>query len=549
MRFVSSLLFLFFTNFIFSQSNADASAHFDRFEYAETIAILEAKENTSSFELDQLKQLGYSYYAVGNFEKALPIFDAVLAAKPIEPYFYYLQAESYMALGQTDKALSAYELYQQEDGSTDVSLRIASAKASTSWVPMEVAKIVASSFNHNKASTLGQRNGEGFFVFKEIGVNKKGDFLSETDDINSAELLLMRPYLAQLGLTPLAVTGIDQFWSIHAIAVEPNSNRALISVSKPLEHKNENKVVHLYEGVYNSDNVSLQIVKPWKASGLENAFSTGFASFNDSGNFLVFCASSESTNGVDIFSSIKGNDGAWSSPLPLNEINTAFDDVYPNFVGDTLLTFSSNGRVGYGGLDLYQVKIADFTPDQSSIEHFTAPVNSFKDDFNLQIEGDSLMSLTSNRLASKSDDNIFHIYLPIKDEPIIEEPPIDKNAEFLAAWEIKYLYFDFDKFDILRDSKHVDFDGLKSFLAANPSFRIELIGKTDSRGTEKYNYELGLKRAESVKSELISFGFNAEQIGVKSKGMTEPLIDCSKTWGCSEEEHAKNRVVMIELIH
>jgi hypothetical protein len=548
MRFLSSLLFLFFTNFIFSQSTADASTHFDRFEYAETIAILEAKENTSSFELDQLKQLGYSYYAVGNFEKALPIFDAVLASKPIEAYFYYLQAESYMALGQTEKALSAYELYQQKDGSTDVSLRIASAKASTSWVPMEVAKIVESSFNHNKASTLGQRSANGFFVFKEIGVNKKGDILSEADDINSSELMLMRPYLATEGLTPLVVTGIDRFWSIHAIAVEPNSKRALVSVSKPLENKEVNKMVQLYEGVYNSDNVSLEIVKPWKTSGLDNALSTGFASFNNSGNFLLFCASSESTKGVDIFSSIKGNDGEWSSPLPVNEINTVFDDVYPNFIGDTLLTFSSNGRVGYGGLDLYQVKIADFKPVQSSIEHFTAPVNSFKDDFNLQIEGDSLMSLTSNRLASTTDDNIFHIYLPSKEVPV-EEPPIDTNAEFLAAWEIKYLYFDFDKFDILRDSKHVDFNGLKSFLVANPSFKIELIGKTDSRGTEKYNFELGLKRAESVKSELISFGFNAEQIEVKSKGMTEPLIDCSKSSGCSEEEHAKNRVVMIELIH
>jgi hypothetical protein len=548
MRFFSFLLFVFSSNLIYSQSFAEADTHFDRFEYVETIAVLEALEKTSSFELDQLKQLGYSYYAIGDFEKALPIIDSVLTIKPIEPYFYYLQAESSLALGQIEKATQAYALYTQEDGSIDVGLRTTSASEITSWPSLEIDRIAESSFNENIATVLGAGVANGNFIFKEVGVNKSGEFLSAEQPISDAELFLMRPFVGDDMLTPLSVAGIEKFWSVHDVSIEPNTNKALISISKPLDPKESERMMRIYEGTYNADNNQIEVVKPWSALESENYITAGFTSYNDAATLLAFAMAADSTEGVDLFWMTKNNDGTWGSLAAINEVNSSQDDVYPRFIGDSLLSFSSNGRVGYGGLDIFQVAVDQNEVVDGSLVRLPFPVNSYRDDYNMQYTGDSLISLTSNRLATTSDDNIFHIYLPIEEEPIVE-PPVDPNAEFLAGWEIKYLYFDFDKFSILRDSKEVDFEGLKSFLAANPDYKIELIGKTDNRGTEEYNYQLGLKRAESVKNELVEFGFNGTQINLISKGMNDPLVDCSNSWGCSEEDHAKNRVVMIELIH
>jgi len=547
MRFIFSALILFFTNVIYCQSLSEAETHFNRFEYVEAITILESFEGKSVFKLDQLKQLGYSYYAIGDFKKALPVFDSILKFKPLEPHFYLLKGESLMANGNSEKAIESFELFQELYGKTDVSLRIAAAKEMSSWKSMDIDSISESSLNSNKATVLGSAMSNGSFVFKEVGVNREGKFLSEEEDINTAELLLMRPYFLGESLIPITILGGDDFWSIIDIALEPNTNKALVSLAKPVGKEEWEKVIRIYEGTYNPSTYQLEIIKPWNVLGAAKHSTAGFASFNKSGTVMAFSLLSDSSAGVDIYWMKKNIDGIWGGLTSLNTVNSEGDDVFPRFLGDTLLTFSSNGRMAYGGLDIYKVRLAGQEIVQGSLEHLPFPVNSFRDDYNMQFLGDTQISLTSNRLGRTTDDNILYMYptQPVEEEPVAVV--IDPNIEFLAKWEAKNLYFNFDDFSIKRDSKEIDFSGLKAVLAANPNFKIKLTGKTDNRGTEEYNYQLGLKRAQSVKTELVSFGFNSNQIEVLSKGMNEPIVDCSNSWGCSEVNHAKNRLVLIDL--
>jgi len=550
MRIVASVLFISSTYLSFGQSFAEANTHFDRYEYAETIKVLEALENNDRFELDQLKQLGYSYYAIGNFEKALPIIDSILKIKPIEPYFYYMQGEASFAIGNTEKAIAGFRQYTEKDGSIDVSLRIASAELLPTWSSMEIDTVEAAPISSEKAVVLGSTVQNGNFVYKEVGVNKIGEFLTPEEDINSAELLLMRPFLYTTDLSPVEVVGGEKYWSIHDICIEPTTNRAKVSISSPLATKESDQGMKLYEAIFDEESKRIEILKPWVPAGLENVNSIGFATYNESGTMIVFCVSSSNTNGVDLYSMKKGSDSFWTSPIALSELNTSADDLYPRFFGDSLLSFSSNGRLGFGGLDLYQVKLNGLEIDDSKISHLPAPLNSFSDDFNIQFDGDSLVRVTSNRWTpSTSDDNIFRIYLPVIEDSIIQPPIVDLASEFIVSWGIKYIYFNFDNFDIFRDSPEVDFERIKVFLKANPNCKIKLTGKTDNRGSEEYNLILGLKRAESVKEELVLFGISEKQIFTVSKGMSEPIVDCPNSLDCSDEEHAKNRVVTLELIY
>lgn len=55
---------------------------------------------------------------------------------------------------------------------------------------------------------------------------------------------------------------------------------------------------------------------------------------------------------------------------------------------------------------------------------------------------------------------------------------------------------------------------------------IDLVGHTDRLGTEKYNYDLGLRRAETVKSYLVNGGVTAP-ITTSSAGESQPVtLDC-----------------------
>jgi outer membrane protein OmpA-like peptidoglycan-associated protein len=106
------------------------------------------------------------------------------------------------------------------------------------------------------------------------------------------------------------------------------------------------------------------------------------------------------------------------------------------------------------------------------------------------------------------------------------------------------VYFQFDKFNIEKDISNID--KLVGFFGNYPSSKLIITGHTDNRGSKKYNIDLGLQRANAVKGALVKAGIKPEQIEVSTMGMSEPSVDCSR--GCSEAQHAMNRVAIIQLL-
>ncbi len=84
------------------------------------------------------------------------------------------------------------------------------------------------------------------------------------------------------------------------------------------------------------------------------------------------------------------------------KVNSDKDDLYPNIVNGTLLFFASNGRQGYGGLDLYAVQVAK--NDITLAINLGAPINSQNDDFSIALMTDRGMGyVMSNRGQAQED--------------------------------------------------------------------------------------------------------------------------------------------------
>ena len=96
------------------------------------------------------------------------------------------------------------------------------------------------------------------------------------------------------------------------------------------------------------------------------------------------------------------------------------------------------------------------------------------------------------------------------------------------------ILFDFDKFDIRED--------MQAPMAKNALLvkgkAIKLEGNCDEFGSDEYNYALGLKRANTVKSSLVESGVNPDSISMTSLGESNPVC-AEKTQEC----WAKNRRV------
>jgi peptidoglycan-associated lipoprotein len=97
----------------------------------------------------------------------------------------------------------------------------------------------------------------------------------------------------------------------------------------------------------------------------------------------------------------------WSDPINAGPaINTPKDEVYPWIHNDGTMFFSSNGKNGMGGMDIYSA--IGQGKDWSEVKNMKAPINSGADDFAFSCDDRKESGfLTSNRVGGKGNDDIY----------------------------------------------------------------------------------------------------------------------------------------------
>lgn len=116
--------------------------------------------------------------------------------------------------------------------------------------------------------------------------------------------------------------------------------------------------------------------------------------------------------GTDIYVTEKTNDGHWGIPKNMEEINTAGNERTPFVDEQNNFYFSTDGRIGMGGLDVFCAKLLNSNKMMQPVNlHY--PFNSPQDDFAYFIK-DKAGFLSSNRLHGIGNDDVYHFSI-IKD--------------------------------------------------------------------------------------------------------------------------------------
>ena len=104
------------------------------------------------------------------------------------------------------------------------------------------------------------------------------------------------------------------------------------------------------------------------------------------------------------------------------------------------------------------------------------------------------------------------------------------------------LEFEFAK-SVIKDSSLPFLDELSSVLIAEPSWKLELAGHTDNKGSDEVNMILSKNRAEAVKSYLVGKNISADRIIVTYFGEKNPIASND-----TEDGRAKNRRVEMKIV-
>lgn len=121
--------------------------------------------------------------------------------------------------------------------------------------------------------------------------------------------------------------------------------------------------------------------------------------------------------------------------------------------------------------------------------------------------------------------------------------PADVDSEGSELYEIQYhppvkpkpyvynidsaAYFGFNM-AVLSDQAKADLDRMVARMDQADSIRsVSITGHADTIGTTPYNRVLALRRADAVKSYLVSKGIASDRISTESEGSASPLVSCN----------------------
>jgi len=101
--------------------------------------------------------------------------------------------------------------------------------------------------------------------------------------------------------------------------------------------------------------------------------------------------------------------------------------------------------------------------------------------------------------------------------------PVDETPQEVLKDVFDNLNFEFGKAEIKKDS-YPYLDNLADTLLKSKTWKLEIEGHTDDKGSNDFNMKLSQKRADAVKEYLVSKGVTADLITPQGYGETKPLV-------------------------
>lgn len=355
-------------------------------------------------------------YRLTNRKRSEQIYSYAIRYNYSDSIVYLRYAQALQQNGKFDEAIKNYELYLKANPANNVAKNgIEASKLSAEWLKKPNNYVVRKStdFNVNRSSSfcpafLGSE-GDLVVFTSTRQLNKK------TVTKNSAitgqpvnNLFIAKKNAVQKWETPTVLEGEVNSINDDGVCTFSPDGKIMYYTQSPATAIGERGTEILLSNRAGGTWSMPQKIKIFN----DSTTSVAHPAISPDGLTLYFV--SDAKNGY-------GGKDIWMGKLENGEckyienlgpeINTSGDEMFPSVRANGTLYFSSNGLVGFGGLDIFKATLN--TEKKWVVENLGAPVNSNADDFGICFQGNSEKGFfTSNRNDSKGYDAIWSFELP-----------------------------------------------------------------------------------------------------------------------------------------
>ena len=593
---------------VMAQSDAtkDADKLFTRLEYVDAAEAYLKLDKKDPYVQSQLAE---SYYNMYNTKEAVKWY-AEVTKKPQDAETYYKYAQMLKAEGKYEEANAQMQKFASLAPSDQ---RAVEFKKDPNYLPklrsqskLFDEKVLG--INDKKyGSFAGVLANDNTFYFtsarntarKKYGVNEE-PFLDVYQSTYNANGTFSEP---------VPVTDVNSRWHDGPVAISADGKTMYFTSESFLEKeyvKDKDKKIkqgqlYLYKATKVGDNKWGEIVElPFN----DKKWSTGSPSISKDGKWLYFASDREGSMGgsVDIWKVEVTGKNSYGKPVNLGpKVNTEGKENFPFIADDDKLYFSSDGKKGFGSLDVFVIDLKK----GNEAQNLGAPINTNKDDFAFTYNLDKKIGFfSSNRegfdklyeakplcaveaLVIVTDKETGAILAGAKVAILDDKGNTIETRTTGADGKVEYgvdcdrvyaiqasadgyynntfsiaktpggevkvdaklepvkqvpppiadIFFEFNKSNITKEGAF-ELDKAVETLKKYPEMVIMVKSHTDSRGSDQYNMSLSNRRAKSTVQYIISKGISKDRISGQGYGESEPKVQCTE---CTEEQHAQNR--------
>lgn len=412
-----------------------ANEYFDKMWYAEAAGLYEKglEKDPDEYSLEILEKAGDAHYFNGNMKRAHFWYNKIYDShkEDMDPDYIFKYAHALKGLGKYGRAKRMVRLYNrtmEREGNEKVVetfLRTDANEVVLDQIlnasPMASVKNLSLNTEYSEFAPMFYK--EDQIVFSS---SKDSSYLN-SNNYKWSDQPFLNLYVAQVDEEAQDLIRAVKFSNkintkYHEAAVsftlDGNTMYFTRNNFRRKLRRDDAGINHLK--IYVSKNLGGEWSEPRELPFNSDAYSTGHPALSPDGKKLYFVSDMPGSLGeTDIYVVDVLDGGQYSEPKNLGpKINTDRREMFP-FISNKRLYFSSDGRIGLGGLDVYEVELGD-NGEFMEVYNLGLPINSENDDFSYIVNEETNRGyFASNRKDGKGDDDIYRFERIVPEEAVV----------------------------------------------------------------------------------------------------------------------------------